>query len=172
MMMSDYMKNQGLVDGITGCRNRQRELAKDNKRYEAEIERLKRMRDMWKATANSNRDEIERLKAALAESCDENRTVVLEEGPFSTDMCPLAGRQQAEIERLTKGWEGLEYEASAQITSLAAAVNTMHKEIERLRAVVDAAKEVIQDEQVYENGTTYSLMKMEKALAAQEDDDE
>jgi chromosome segregation ATPase len=33
-----------------------------------------------------------------------------------------------EIERLTKGWEGLEYEASAQIASLAAAVNTMHKE--------------------------------------------
>jgi hypothetical protein len=24
--MSDYMKNQGLVDAITGCRNRQREL--------------------------------------------------------------------------------------------------------------------------------------------------
>jgi hypothetical protein len=44
--------------------------------------------------------EIERLRAALAESCDENRTVVLEEGPFSTDMCPLAGRQQAEIEQL------------------------------------------------------------------------
>lgn len=31
--MSDYMKNQGLVDGITGCRNRQRNL-------EAEIEQL------------------------------------------------------------------------------------------------------------------------------------
>jgi predicted nuclease with TOPRIM domain len=40
---------------------------------DAEIERLKRMRDMWKATANSNRDEIERLRAALeriADGCD------------------------------------------------------------------------------------------------------
>jgi predicted RNase H-like nuclease (RuvC/YqgF family) len=35
---------------------------------------------------------------------------------------------QTEIERLTKGWEGLEYETSAEIASLAAAVNTMHKE--------------------------------------------
>jgi hypothetical protein len=43
---------------------------------------------------------------------------------------------------------------------------------QRLRAVVDAAIEVIQDEQVYEGGTTYSLMKMEEALAALETDDE
>jgi hypothetical protein len=43
-------------------------------------------------------------------------------------------------------------------------------EIERLRAVVDAAIEVIQDEQVYEGGTTYSLMKMEEALAALDKD--
>jgi hypothetical protein len=48
----------------------------------------------------------------------------------------------------------------------------MRAEIERLRAVVDAAIEVIQDEQVYEGGTTYSLMKMEEALAALETDDE
>ena len=69
--------------------------------------------------------EIERLKAALAESCDENRTVVLEEGPFSTDMCPLAGRQQAEIERVETfnraNWAALQ-EAQRQIERLKAAL--------------------------------------------------
>ena len=58
--MSDYMKNQGLVDGITGCRNRQRELAKDNKRlinavvtYEAEIERLRAVVDAARDVADN-----------------------------------------------------------------------------------------------------------------------
>ena len=52
-------------------------------------------------------DEIERLttensklKAALAESCDENRAHVLAEGPWSTDMCPIAGKLTAEVSRL------------------------------------------------------------------------
>lgn len=44
--------------------------------------------------------EIERLKAALAQSCDENRHVVIAEGAWSTDMCPLGWKLQEEIERL------------------------------------------------------------------------
>lgn len=33
--MTDYMKNQGLVDGITGCRSRQRELEAENAKLQA-----------------------------------------------------------------------------------------------------------------------------------------
>ena len=76
-----------------------------DKAKDAKIERLTHNLRIAKANYAGAEAEIERLRAALAESCDENRTVVLEEGPFSTDMCPLAGRQQAEIERLKAALE-------------------------------------------------------------------
>ena len=41
-----------------------------------------------------------RLKNALAESCDENRAHVLAEGPWSTDMCPIAGKLSAEVTKV------------------------------------------------------------------------
>ena len=88
------------------------------------IERPKSIGQAWRKLIQQQA-EIERLKAALAESCDENRTVVLEEGPFSTDMCPLAGRQQAEIERVETfnraNWAALQ-EAQRQIERLKAAL--------------------------------------------------
>jgi hypothetical protein len=78
-----------------------------------------------------------------------------------------------EIERLTKGWEGLEYETSAQIASLTAAVNTMHKEaieqekhIAKLEAVVDKIADG-------EPGVPYSCIDVRGiAKAAREDDDD
>ena len=46
------------------------------------------------------RAKVEQLKKALAESCDENRELVLAEGPWSTDMCPTASRLSAENAKL------------------------------------------------------------------------
>ena len=46
------------------------------------------------------RYENEKLRKALADSCDENRLHVLEEGSWSTDMCPIASRLSARIEKL------------------------------------------------------------------------
>ena len=85
--------------------------------------------------------EIERLKAALAESCDENRTVVLEEGPFSTDMCPLASKQQAEIERLRAALKEAakslaEDEQEIELLNCALTISLGKHEIERLNCAL------------------------------------
>jgi hypothetical protein len=78
-------------------------------------------------------------------------------------------RQEAadEIERLTKGWEGLEYETSAQIASLAAAVNTMHKEAieqEKHIAKLQAALKEIRDVARCSDGVDFYAMLAEQAL--------
>lgn len=59
--MTDYMKNQGLVDAATGARNRQREL-------EAEIERLREKARVSQRNETTYRREVERLRAALENS--------------------------------------------------------------------------------------------------------
>jgi hypothetical protein len=64
--------------------------------------------------------------------------------------------KDAEIERLTKGWEGLEYETSAQIASLAAAVNTMHKEAIEQKEIRDVAR--------CSDGVDFYAMLAEQAL--------
>jgi hypothetical protein len=75
--------------------------------------------------------------------------------------------KDAEIERLTKGWEGLEYETSAQIASLAAAVNTMHKEAieqEKHIAKLQAALKEIRDVARCSDGVDFYAMLAEQAL--------
>jgi cell division protein FtsB len=87
---------------------------------------------------------------------------------------PTVEELEAEIERLTKGWEGLEYETSAQIASLAAAINTMHKEaieqekhIAKLQAVVDAARDFINNPH-----STRTAIRIFDALAELDADDD
>jgi uncharacterized coiled-coil DUF342 family protein len=76
-----------------------------------------------------------------------------------------------EIERLTKGWEGLEYEASAQIASLAAAVNTMHKEaieqekhIAKLEADYDECYQDLVDETLRANAAEERIDKLQAVV--------
>jgi hypothetical protein len=87
---------------------------------------------------------------------------------------PTVEELEAEIERLTKGWEGLEYETSAQIASLAAAINTMHKEaieqekhIAKLQAVVDAARDFVNNHMDHDDA-----MRIFDALAELDADDD
>ena len=86
--------------------------------HRVEIKRLQKqhedfLHEFWETNA-----ENERLRKALAESCDENRLQVIEEGPWSTDTCPIAGKLNHEIERLRKGWESLEWESKREIERL------------------------------------------------------
>jgi hypothetical protein len=69
---------------------------------------------------------------------------------------PTVEELEAEIERLTKGWEGLEYETSAQIASLAAAVNTMHKEAIEQEAEIERLKGDIQILKLQRDATHFS----------------
>jgi chromosome segregation ATPase len=82
-----------------------------------------------------------------------------------------AGPSADEIERLTKGWEGLEYEASAQIASLAAAVNTMHKEaieqekhIAKLEADYDECYQDLVDETLRANAAEERIDKLQAVV--------
>lgn len=62
---------------------------------------------MWvqaQRLADSRADEIERLRSALAASCDENRSVALAE-PGRTATCPLERELRAENERLRAALE-------------------------------------------------------------------
>jgi regulator of replication initiation timing len=66
-MMSDYMKNQGLVDAATGARNSQRRMEKRIEELEAEVERLNSpvILSEWQELEAENA----KLREALMESC-------------------------------------------------------------------------------------------------------
>jgi chromosome segregation ATPase len=73
--------------------------------------------------------------------------------------------------RQGQGWEGLEYEASAQIASLAAAVNTMHKEaieqekhIAKLEADYDECYQDLVDETLRANAAEERIDKLQAVV--------
>lgn len=79
-------------------------------------------------------DEIERLTKALAESCEDNRELLLRENPFGPSMCPVAERLTDENRRLKSRLEVYRDgdESTDGIACRDETIRLLEKRIERL----------------------------------------